>query len=286
MKEFEDKVSVITGAASGIGFGIAEKCAREGMKVVLADIEVSALENVESMLKAIGAETLAVPTDVSNGKEVEALADTTYDTFGEVNLLFNNAGVNVVGQLWECTEADWQWVLGVNLWGVIHGIRVFVPRMLEQQVDGYIVNTASGAGLLSGPYMGIYQVTKHGVVTLSETLYHELNLIESKIKVSVLCPGYVKTRIMDAERNRPSRVVNVEEGVMSKGAQELREELDTGVETGMSPSTLADIVFDAIRKEKFYILPGTLPEYETSIRTRMEEILQERNPALLEELLK
>jgi len=286
LKEFEGKVSVITGAASGIGFGIAEKCAREGMKVVLADIEVRALENAESMLKEIGGETLAVPTDVSNGKEVEALADITYDTFGKVNLLLNNAGVGFVGRLWECTEADWQWVLGVNLWGVIHGIRVFIPRMLEQQVDGYIVNTASGAGFLSGPYMGIYQVTKHGVVTLSETLYHELNLIESKIKVSVLCPGYVKTRIMDAERNRPSRVANVGKVVRSEGAQELRAEMDSGVEAGISPSTLADIVFDAIRNEKFYILPGTLPEYETSIRTRMEEILQERNPALLEELLK
>jgi len=280
VKEFKDKVSVITGAASGIGFGIAEKCAREGMKVVLADIEVSALENAESMLKAIGAETLAVPTDVSNGKEVEALADTTYDTFGEVNLLFNNAGVGVVGSLWECSEADWKWVLGVNLWGVIHGIRVFVPRMLEQQVDGYIVNTASGAGLLSSPYFGIYQVTKHGVVTLSETLYHELNLIESKLKVSVLCPGYVKSRIRDAERNRPSRLSNVGEVVIRKEVQEFNEELDSGVEAGMSPSTLADIVFDAIRKEKFYILPGTLPEYETEIRTRMEEILQERNPSL------
>ena len=163
MKDFKDKVSVVTGAASGIGFGIAEKCAKEGMKVVLADIEVNALENAEHMLNETGAETLAVPTDVSNGKEVEALADITYNTFGTVNLLFNNAGVGVVGRLWEYTEADWEWVLGVNLWGVIHGIRVFVPRMLEQQVDGYIVNTASGAGFLSGPYYGIYQVTKHGV---------------------------------------------------------------------------------------------------------------------------
>lgn len=280
MRDFKDKVAVITGSASGIGFGIAEKCAREGMKVVLADIEVSALENAESMLKRIGAETLAVPTDVSNGKEVEALADTTYDTFGEVNLLFNNAGVAVVGSLWECTEADWEWVLGVNLWGVIHGIRVFVPRMLEQQVDGYIVNTASAAGLLSSPFLGIYHVTKHGVVTLSETLHRELNQIKSKLKVSVLCPGYVKTRIIDAKRNRPSRVANVAEVVMSKEAQERREELDSSVEAGISPSTIADIVFDAIRKEKFYILPGTLPEYETEIRTRMEEILQERNPSL------
>jgi len=286
MKEFRDKVSVITGAASGIGFGIAEKCAREGMKVVLADIEESALENAESVLKGIGAETLAVKTDVSNGKEVEALSDTTYDTFGKVNLLFNNAGVNVVGRSWECTEADWEWVLGVNLWGVIHGIRVFVPRMLDQQVDGHIVNTASGAGFLSGPYFGLYQVTKHGIVTLSETLYHELYLIKSKLKVSVLCPGYVKTRASDAERNRPSRLANVRDVVLSKEIQEFKDEVDSAVETGMSPSTLADIVFDAIRNEKFYILPGTLPEYETSIRTRMEEILQERNPELLEELLK
>lgn len=277
MKDFKNKVSVITGAASGIGLGIAEKCAREGMKVVLADIEVSALESAESKLKTIGAETLAVPTDVSNGKEVEAIADRTYDTFGEVNLLFNNAGVGIFKSSWEHTEADWKWVLGVNLWGVIHGIRVFVPRMLEQKVEGHIVNTASVAGLLSSPYMGIYQVTKHGVVTLSETLHHELNLIESKLKVSVLCPGFVKTRIMDADRNRPTRLANVGEVVIGKEAKEFGERLDSGVEAGMSPSTLADIVFDAIRNDKFYILPH--PDWKTRVQTRMEEILQERNPS-------
>src|SRR2546423_9022177 len=173
MKDFQGKVAVVTGAASGIGRGLAEKCVREGMKVVLADVEEKVLNQASAELKALSGDVLAVRTDVSKAGDVEALAQQAFDTYGAVHLLFNNAGVGGGSTLWESTLADWEWVLGVNLWGVIHGIRTFVPRMLEQHTEGHIINTASVAGLISSPG-GIYNVTKHGVIALSETLYHEL----------------------------------------------------------------------------------------------------------------
>jgi len=183
MKEFKDRTAVITGAASGIGRAIAEQCARESMKVVLADIEEEALSQAEKEMKAAGASVLAVVTDVSKASDVEALAQKTLDAFGAVHLLCNNAGVGVGGCVWECTIEDWKWVLGVNLWGVINGVRVFVPIMLEQDTECHIVNTASGLGLISSPYPGIYKVTKHAIITLSETLYHEMALRGTNIKV-------------------------------------------------------------------------------------------------------
>lgn len=279
MKEFKDKVAVITGAASGIGRGIAERCVQEEMKVVLADIEKAPLAATEADLKATGATVLAVPTDVSKAKDIEILAQTTYDSFGAVHLLVNNAGVEVLGALWECTVADWEWVLGVNLWGVIHGIRVFVPRMLAQNTDGYIINTASGYGLFSAPNVGIYTVTKHGVMTLSETLYKEFKLRGAKLKVSVLIPGLTKTRMMDAERNRPEALQDAPDAkIISEDAEKLEQDLRTGIENAMSPQQLADIVFNAIRTEKFYILGN--PRIKQRVQTRMEDILKERNPTL------
>src|SRR5215213_2544837 len=212
MKEFSGKVAVITGAASGIGRGLAEACAREGMKVVLADVDEAALAQAERELKDAGAEVLAVRTDVSKADDVEALARRALDAFGAVHLLFNNAGVGAGTTVWESTLADWEWVLGVNLWGVIHGVRTFVPLMLEQADECHIVNTASMAGLVSGPALGVYKVTKHGVVALSETLCCELAIMRSKIGVSVLCPGGVNTRIMDSERVRPAGLRNASAG--------------------------------------------------------------------------
>src|SRR5947207_7442153 len=191
MKNFQGKVSVVTGAASGVGRGLAEKSAALGMKVVLADVEESVLKQAEAELQASGAQVLAVRTDVSQADEVEALAKITFETYGAVHLLFNNAGVGAGTTVWESSLADWKWVLGVNLWGVIHGIHFFVPRMLAQDTEGHIVNTASMAGLLSGPGQSIYKVSKHGVVTLSETLYYDLTLRNASLKVSVLCPGLV-----------------------------------------------------------------------------------------------
>jgi NAD(P)-dependent dehydrogenase (short-subunit alcohol dehydrogenase family) len=280
VKEFQRKVAVVTGAASGIGRGLAERCAQEGMKVVLADVEEQALTRASQELQAAGAQVLAVQTDVSKATDVEALAQKTMATYGAVHLLFNNAGVGAGTFIWESTLADWEWTMGVNLWGVIHGIRTFVPLMLEQQEEGHIVNTASMAGLTGGPGLGIYKVTKHGVVTLSETLYHELAFKGANIKVSVLCPGFVSTRIMDSARNRPAQLQNdPAEERMGPASEAMVQFMRQAVEAGMPPHQVAGIVFQAIRDEKFYIL--THPELKESIRVRMEDILQERNPTYL-----
>jgi len=280
MKEFQGKVAVVTGAASGIGRALAERCAQEGMRVVLAGINEQTLTQASQELKAEGASVLAIQTDVAKAGDVEALAQKAFDTYGAVHLLFNNAGVGAGTMIWESTLADWEWTIGVNLWGVIHGIRAFVPRMLEQDTEGHIVNTASIAGLTSGPGLGIYKVTKYGVVTLSETLYHELALRGAKIKTSVLCPGFVKTRIMDGARNRPARLQNDPAEVkMGPESVALIQFMLQAVEAGMPPQQVADIVFQAIRDETFYIL--THPESKEEIRVRMEDMLQERNPTFI-----
>lgn len=284
MKTFHGKVAVITGAASGIGRALAEQCVQEGMKVVLADVEEQALRQTSRDLAAQGAETLAVQTDVSQAGDVERLAQIAFETYSAVHLLFNNAGVGAGKSAWESTLADWEWVLGVNLYGVIHGIRSFVPRMLESEARGYIVNTASMAGLTSSPGLSVYMASKHAVVSLTETLYHELTLRGANIGVSVLCPGFVKTRIQDAERNRPSRLQNLPDAPVlsvqqpSQTEQEGGQRLQQAIREGMSPQQLAAMTFAAIREERFYIYPS---EFRAGIQAHMEDILTPRNPTLL-----
>jgi NAD(P)-dependent dehydrogenase (short-subunit alcohol dehydrogenase family) len=282
MKEFKGKVAVVTGGASGIGRGIAERCAREGMKVVLADIEKDALAQAEEEIKATGATVLAVLTDVSKPGDVEALAQKTLDTLGAVHLLCNNAGVGAGGgPAWETPLADWQWAMGVNLWGTIHGIRVFVPIMLAQDTECHIVNTASCAGLLpvaAGPYT----VTKYGIVALSETLHRDLARIGAKVKVSVLCPGLVRTRFLDSERNRPVEYGG--DGAVTTSSPEEDEARWAAVEKAypqlggvLSPDDVAQTTFAAIRSEQLYVLThreALIP----LIRARMEDIIHERNP--------
>jgi len=277
MQEFKDKVAVITGAASGIGRGIAERCAQEGMKLVLADVEEIALAQAERELQSAGATTIAVRTDVSRAKDIEELAQKALESFGVVHLLFNNAGVGAGTTVWESTLEDWEWVLGVNLWGIIHGIRTFVPIMLDQNTECHIVNTASIAGLISGSGLGIYKVTKHGVVSLSETLACELAERHAKIKVSVLCPIWVKTRILESERNRPAELQNTSSGSMRPEDEAIFEALNQAVQGGISPQQVAEYVFDAIRNERFYIL--THPESKLLIRKRMQDILEDRSPS-------
>src|SRR5581483_2374453 len=203
MKDLVDKVAVVTGAGRGIGRALATRVDAEGMKVVAADVEQRALDAVAAEVAQAGAKVLAVRTDVSQARDVEALAAKTVDAFGAVHVLCNNAGVVAGGAFWELTAGDWEWVVGVNLWGVIHGTRVFVPIMRAQDTECHIVNTASMAGLVSSPYNAVYAVTKHAVVALSESLHHDLTVWSSKIRVSVLCPGWVNTRIFEADRNRP-----------------------------------------------------------------------------------
>lgn len=269
MNELGGKVAVITGAASGIGRALAEQCAHEEMKVVLADVEVAALEETEDTLRTKGAEVLAVPTDVADGESVATLAQKTLDHFGAVHLLCNNAGVAVGGPIWQASLTDWEWVLGVNLWGVIHGIRTFVPMMLAQEEACHIVNTASIAGLVSTPGLGVYNVTKHSVVTLSETLYQEVQMAGSHIGVSVLCPGWVKTRIGESQRNRPG-VDNPTPSRLGSGA------MAEAIANGLTPQEVATQVLDAVREQRFYVL--THPEMTPLIEQRHEDIQLSRNP--------
>ncbi len=264
-------VAVITGAARGIGRGLAERFAAEGMAVVLADIEEEPLANLEADLCAKGATVLAVKTDVSNAEDVENLAVQTYDTFGAVHILCNNAGVVCSRPIWEHTVADWEWVLGVNLWGVIHGIRTFVPRMLAQDTECHIVNTASILGLVRGPGEGIYKVSKHGVVTLSETLADELAQKGSQIQVHVLCPGWVRTGILDSVRNRPDALQNPTEKTQLQQTIGASRNVRAEMEAGMSPVEVAEHVYKAIQTGTFYIF--THPEHKTWIQVRMESIL-------------
>jgi NAD(P)-dependent dehydrogenase (short-subunit alcohol dehydrogenase family) len=275
MKVFKDRVAVVTGAASGIGRGLADRFAAEGMRVVLADVEQVALEHAERVMTDAGANVFAVRADVSDAAQVDALADSVMDRFGAVHVLCNNAGVGGGGLVWEQSLEDWQWVLGVNLWGVINGVRAFVPRMLKGGEEGHIVNTASMAGLLAGPGMGSYNVTKFGVVALSETLHHELAMASGgKIKVSVLCPGFVDTNIDEADRNRPlGRYERPPEGTPEAAGREMFREI---LHSGQKPSEVAQKVFDAMVDERFYIL--THPEFKDAVTARADAIVKDASP--------
>jgi NAD(P)-dependent dehydrogenase (short-subunit alcohol dehydrogenase family) len=277
MKQFKGKVAVITGGASGIGLALARRAAAEGMKLVLADIEEGPLAAAAAELKGAGAKVLTVKTDVSRAEAVENLAAQTLQAFGGAHLLFNNAGVGGVRvKTWQASAKDWEWVLGVNVWGVIHGVRVFLPIMLRQDAESHVVNTASVAGLLSVPNMGIYCVSKHAVVTLTECLYHDVAQRSSRVGVSLLCPAYVPTGIIDSERNRPALLRNAQR---VKTPEELaREEvMRKAVQSGkISAEQVAEMVFDAVQSKRFYIL--THPKIKGAIQMRMEDILQDRSP--------
>ena len=283
MKDFQNKVAVITGAASGIGRALAERSASAGMKVVLADVEEEALARTEKEMRAAGGTVLALRTDVSKREDVETLARKTLDSFGAVHLLCNNAGVFVAQKAtWETTLEDWQWCLGVNLWGVIHGIRTFLPIMLKQNTEGHVVNTASVAGLLSTPYMAIYDTTKHAVVTITESLHHELLLRGSKIKASVLCPGLIRTSIMDSYRNRPV-AFGTQSEEESTTVPSMCKAYKQMIDTAFPPQFVAEQVFHAIWHEKLYI--HTTSEFHELIRQRANDILEQRNPVFAPALL-
>lgn len=278
MKDFKNKIAVITGAASGIGLGLAEYCAKLEMKIVLADIDETALSLAETELTDAGAEILPVVTDVSKIDDVRALAEKTIDTFGRVDLLFNNAGVATGSSIWESSINDCRWVIDVNLWGIIHCIREFVPIMLRQRTPCHIVNTSSIAGLATYHPSALYQLTKHSIVALSEQLHHDLKIRGAAINVSVMCPGVVNTNIMDAERNRPEHYINDPSGSADHEPDDMEKAFREMIQAGMPTSVVADIVFKAIEEEKFYIT--THPEMKPLVQLRMDGILEERNPVL------
>jgi NAD(P)-dependent dehydrogenase (short-subunit alcohol dehydrogenase family) len=272
MRELRGKVAVVTGGASGIGRAVAEAAAAAGMKVVLGDIEETALKETDAALAASGADVLSVVTDVSDGSSVEQLRDKALERFGAVHLVHNNAGVAVGGPLWTVSEADWKWILGVNLWGVIHGIRTFVPLLVEQG-EGHVVNTASLAGLTSPGFLGPYNVTKHSVVTMSETLHRDLAAVGSAVGVSVLCPGFVRTGIGRSERNRPDWAPLEP----SPETEQLQEGIDQLVAGGIDPADVAADVLDAVRNDRFYIL--THADTPAMVEMRLRDIVEGRPPS-------
>lgn len=275
MNEFKGKTAVITGAGSGFGREFARIGGTLGMNLVLADIQQDALDAIAAELRENGAHVLALRTDVSKAAEMEALCAATYEKFGSVQLLFNNAGVGAGGFAWENTVADWEWVLGVNVWSVIHGIRLFVPKMLAQGDECHIVNTASVAGLLSAQTMAVYNVSKHAVVTLSETLFQDLRVAKANIGVTVLCPAFVPTGIANSERNRPADLPAAELTPSQKIAQAATQK---AVSSGrLTAAEVAATVFDCIRENKFYCL--THPKILGSVELRLQDILAQRNPS-------
>ena len=281
MQDYTGKVAVITGGASGIGRALAERAAKEGMNVVLSDIEQGALDEAANAIKATGADVLPVVTDVSKIEDVQALAQKALDTFGGVHLLCNNAGIGSAhsGPVLTATLANWQWVLGVNLWGVIHGVHVFAPIMHQQNQPAHIVNTASVAGLVAGQ-LGVYTVSKHAVVALSETLYEELTHLNSLVKAHVLCPGPVSTRLLDADRNRPAAIAHEPDtgDIEIPGRRDWMAGHADDMRKGMLPGMVAEHVFDALAHDRFYIL--THPERKPLMQTRLDDLIHERNPTV------
>jgi NAD(P)-dependent dehydrogenase (short-subunit alcohol dehydrogenase family) len=272
VEDLQGKVAVITGGASGIGRAVAQRAAAEGMKIVLGDIEEGPLEKVVDDLGAAGAEAIGVRTDVADRASVEALRDRALDRFGAVHLVHNNAGVGLGGPIWEVTEEDWRWILGVNLWGVIHGVATFTPLLIDQG-EGHIVNTASVAGLIVAPFLGPYNATKQAVVAISETLFKDLQTLAAPVGVSVLCPGFVQTRIAESDRNRPDWAPESD----AMGAAEVQGVVQNLVDGGIAPATVADRVIDAVRTNTFYIL--THPELDIAITTRFDDIVRGRAPS-------
>ena len=283
MDSFKGKVAVVTGAASGIGLALAQRFAEEGMKVVLADIEEGPLAAAEAAIKAKGGIAMSMRTNVLVEAEIKRLADTAFSTWGNVHILCNNAGVSggvASDGLWNVPKEDWDWVLGVNFSGVLHGIRHFVPRMLAAGEPGHIVNTASVAGLVTATG-GPYTVSKHGVVALSEMLYKDLKARGAKISASVLCPGWVDTKIMESARNRPEELMPnaLAQPAPTPRMEMIRTAVREFIRNGFPPAEVAGLVFDAIKSDTFYVIPAQ-PNINDSIALRLEDIRLRRNPTL------
>ena len=282
MREFEGKIAVVTGAASGMGRAFAERFARAGMHVVLADIEEEALKTAVRELEQEEHRVIGVVTNTMSRDSMQALARRAIDEFGKVHIVCNNAGVTSRGDagaaarrgVWEIPQSDWDWLVGVNFWGVLYGLQVFIPHMLEHGEEGHIVNTASLAGLIPGG--GAYGVTKHGVLALSEGLYRDLKARDARIGASVLCPGFVNTGIFKAERNRPEEFASG----LPESNTGARANIDSVLQHAKQPAEIAEIVFEAIQSDRFYILPH--PAWDEIVRSRVEHVLAREAPLVLD----
>jgi len=280
MKSFQGRTAVITGAGSGFGLEVSRIAAAKGMNIVMADVQQDALDTAVAEITGLGAPVLARRLDVSKAGEVQALADASVARFGAPHFVFNNAGVGTGGLIWEMSLKDWEWVLGVNLMGVVYGVHAFTPVMLaaakqDPGYEGHIVNTASMAGLLNAPNMGVYSASKHAVVSLSETLYHDLHLVTDQVTASVLCPYFVPTGIANSARNQPAEL---------KAEKPTRSQLvaramsDKAVSSGkVTAAMVAQLVFDALAENRFYIYSH--PQALGNVQSRMEDIVAARNPS-------
>jgi NAD(P)-dependent dehydrogenase (short-subunit alcohol dehydrogenase family) len=280
MKNFKGGTAVITGAGSGFGLETSRIAARLGMNVVMADVQADALERAAAEIELLGAKVLAQRLDISKAAQVEALGRAVESRFGAPNIVFNNAGVGAGGLIWENTLADWEWVMGVNVMGVVHGLRAFTPMMLaaaaeDPGYEGHIVNTASMAGLINAPNMGVYNASKHAVVAISETLYQDLRLVTDQIGASVLCPFFVPTGITESQRNRPGELITDDKPTRSQLIGKAMTERAVG-RGKVSAAEVAQFVFDAIEADRFYIYSH--PKSLASVQTRLEDIMQARNP--------
>ena len=279
ISDFKGKTAVLTGGASGFGLECARIGASLGMNLVIVDVQADALKQAHDELKSLGATVMAKKVDVSNADAMQGLASAVFERFGAPHFVFNNAGVGAGGLVWENTVADWEWLLGVNLWGVIHGVRLFTPMMLDAakqdpHYQGHIVNTASMAGLLTPPNMGIYNVTKHAVVSLTETLYQDLKLVSDQVSASVLCPYFVPTGINNSERNRPE---GLKPQVVTPSQLIGQAMSNKAVSSGkVSAAQVAQMVFDAILADQFYIYSH--PKALGNAQTRFDAIVQGHNP--------
>lgn len=276
MQDFEGKVAVVTGAAGGIGLATALRFGARGMKVVLADVEHDALSAAVEQVERTGGTAIGVVTDVSHADSVSELAERTLEAFGAVHVVFNNAGVFAGGLSWVQPLSDWEWVLGVNVWGVIHGVRTFVPILLEQGQGGHVVNTASMAGLTNTPLSGAYTLSKHAVVALSETLYLELQGREPRIGVSVLCPELIKTGIGRSGRNRPPHLKRDDDA--SPETELVEGAIASAVSHGIDPDVMAERVEQGIVDDRFYLVPPDDDPWRKACETRLEDIRLGRNP--------
>lgn len=281
MKNFKGGTAVITGAGSGFGLEASRIAAKLGMNVVMADVQKDALDAATAEIEGLGAKVLPFRLDVAKAAEVEAMGAATFERFGAPTFVFNNAGVGGGGLIWEQSLKDWEWVVGVNLMGVAHGVRVFTPMMLEAAkkspaYEGHIVNTASMAGMLNAPNMGVYNVTKHAVVALSETLYQDLRLVTDQIGASVLCPYFIPTGISNSARNRPAEMVDAN-AKPTKSQLIARAMSEKAVSSGkVTAATMAQAVFDAVAEGRFYIFSH--PHALGGVQTRLEDVMQQRNP--------